>query len=175
MYLKLSDKPLCFLDIESSGLDPTINEILDFSASKNGVELSFKIKPRRIHTAHPKALEVNGYTEEEWADAISIEEAAPLISAFLADTIIVGHNVRFDVGFITEFLKEAGITTRFDYHLVDTCTLAYVFLAKDGLESMSLESVCKFIGIPPEPKIHRAINGVRSCIAVYEKLNTYIL
>lgn len=174
-YLKLSQKPLVFVDVESSGLDPVVNEILEFAAIKGSETMVMKIKPRRIHTAHPKALEVNGYNEVEWADAVDISVAAPKIIAFLRDAVLVGHNVKFDVGFIESFLKEAGINERIDYHTICTCSIAYVFLVPKGLESLSLKPVCEFLGLPPEPDLHRALAGATACKRVYETLTGYIV
>jgi len=173
-YLTLYQKPQVFIDTETSGLDPVMHELLDFAAIKDGVEMSFKIKPRRIFTASPKALEVNGYNAAEWEGALEIHEAAPKIAAFLKDSVIVGHNVRFDMSFIAEFLKEAQMDVRLDYHLVDTVTLAYVLLVPKGLISLSLEPVCNFLRLPPEPKQHRALAGARACKAVYEKMTSQL-
>ena len=36
-----------------------------------------KIKPEKIHLASPKALEVNGYSDEEWVDAPIAKEVLP--------------------------------------------------------------------------------------------------
>lgn len=169
-YKKLSEKPLAFCDVETTGLDPRMNEILEFAAIKGYETLVIKIKPRRMATAHPKALEVNGYNEAEWADAEDISTAAPKIIDFLRDAIIVGQNVGFDVAFIEDFLKEAGITERIDYHKIDVCALSYVLLTHKGLESLSLKSVCEFLGLEPEPDKHRALAGASTCKRVYETL-----
>lgn len=169
-FPKLSVRPRAFVDVETTGLDPIENEMLEFAALKGDEILNFKIKPRRMHTAHPKALEVNGYKEENWGDALDIAEAAPKIAAFLKDAVIVGHNVRFDMDFISQFLKEAGVNVRLDYHLVDTVTIAYIKLVPLGLDSLSLKNVCQFVGIQPEPEVHRALAGAKTCKAIYENL-----
>ena len=170
-YIELPQKPLVFVDTETTGLNPTVNEILEFAAVKGNETLCMKIKPRRIHTAHPKALEVNGYSEAEWTDAVDISVAAPRIAAFLRDSVFVAHNAKFDVDFINAFLAEAGINERIDYHVVDTCAIAYFLLVRKGLGSVSLAPVCKFIGVPPEPSMHRALAGAMTCKAVYEKMD----
>lgn len=179
-FVKLQDKPLAFTDTETTGLDPVTNEILEFASIKRHLDgreetLVVKIKPRRIHTAHPKALEVNGYNEAEWADAEDLSTAAPKIIDFLRNTVFVGHNAKFDVAFIEAFLKEAGIKERIDYHVVDTCTLAYVMLVPQGAKSLSLKPVCEFLGIEPEPAVHRALAGAQSCMKVYDALNGQIV
>lgn len=174
-FLNLSEKPLAFTDVETTGLDPVINEIIEFACVKGDETLVMKIKPRRIHTAHPKALEVNGYNEAEWADAEDITTAAPKIIAFLRNTVFVAHNAKFDVDHINSFLKEAGITERMDYHVVDTVGLAYVTLVRYGLESVSLKPVCEFLNIPPEPAMHRALAGATACKKVYEAIEARIV
>ena len=178
-YMILSEKPRSFVDCETTGLDDRLNEILEFAClkvHKDGREetLVLKIKPRRIHTAHPKALEVNGYNEPEWVNAIDGQQAAIQIAQFLKDTVIIGHNVRFDIGFIQQLLKEFQVSVRLDYHLVDTIAIAYLFLVPQGLESVNLANVCKFLCIPPEPSQHRALAGVLSCKAVYDELTSRI-
>lgn len=173
-YKKLGEKPLVFLDVETSGLDPAVHEILEFAGIKNNGSLVLKIKPRRIHNASPKALEVNGYNGAEWSDAADFREAAKLIFEFLRDSVLVAHNARFDVDFVSALLREAGIQERVDYHIVDTIGLAYVFLVPNGLESLALAPVCKFLGVEPEPRMHRALAGANSCKKVYEQLASRI-
>ena len=179
-YLKLSEKSRVFVDTETSGLDPILNEILEIAIIKSTPMATHdeimvvKIKPRRIHTAHPKALEVNGYNEAEWADAVDITVAAPAIMDFLRDSVFVAHNAKFDVGFVEAFLKEAGIKERIDYHTICTCSLAYAILVPRGLESLSLTPVCNFLGIPAEPTMHRALAGATACKAIYDKMTGMI-
>ena len=173
-YMKLSEKPVVFMDGETSGLRHGYHELLEFAGIKGSETLVLKIKPRRIGNADPKALEVNGYNEAEWADALYYKTAAGLILAFLKDCVIVGHNVKFDADFITALLREAGYHDRIDYHLIDTCTLAFVVLVPMGLESLSLKNVCPFMGIPPEPTMHRALAGAMACKNVYLGLSDYI-
>lgn len=171
MHLKVHQKPRAYVDVETTGLDPTCHEIIEFAALKdNGDRLTTKISPDRIDQASPQALKVNGYTPQMWEDAPSLEEVAPDISEFLTDCVIIGHNIRFDMAFIETSLRSIGIQERLDYHVVDTVTLAYEHLVPLGLESLSLRNVCKFLGIPPEPKPHCAYNGAYLAQQVYHKL-----
>lgn len=171
-FIPVCDRPIVFLDCETSHLDPRIGEMLEFAAinGTTGETLTFKLIPRRIEAAHPKALEVNGFDAAEWAlTAIPLSEAAPRMAAFLRGAVLVGHNVRFDMGFVEATLAEAGIVERFDHHLIDTCAIAY-FLLGHELASLSLKPVCVALGIEPEPDMHRAMAGARACKAVYEAL-----
>ena len=62
-----------FVDTETTGLDHTKHEMLEIAivVIENGEKTTIerKIKPTNLETAQPKALEVNGYNEEEWAEA----------------------------------------------------------------------------------------------------------
>lgn len=171
MSRKLRDKRLAFVDVETTGLDPSVHEMIEFAVIySNGEHLSFKIQPRRIEAASPKALEVNGYTPERWVDAITPEEAAVRIAKALDDCVVAGYNVKFDVGFILSLLSDMSVAAKFGYHHVDVAALAYEHLVDIGLNSLSLKNVCKFLGIPPEPDIHEALNGARACREVYRRL-----
>lgn len=168
---KLRDKPLIFLDVETTGLDPETHEIIEFAGirSDNGAILDLRIQPQHIETASPKALEVNGYNEADWADAVSPETAAQMIGEFMTG-IPVGHNTQFDLQFIRALLAKTGLVDTIDRRHGDTQTLALAKLVPQGLESLSLRAVMLFLGLSPEPEIHRAINGARSCQKIWDRL-----
>ena len=104
---------LLFLDTETTGLSPQVHEIIEFSILiRDGVEEyqeTFKIQPDHIETAHPRALEINGYNNQEWQDAISQSEAAIKINNLVRDGIVVGHNVEFDLRFMIQLMEYHGI------------------------------------------------------------------
>ena len=179
----LKDRPLLFLDLETSGLDPITNEILELACVLNETTsldtcwgLSFhrkvvfeaKIQPRRIETAHPKALEINGYTPAGWKNARPLREVLEYVAELGKDAIIVGQNIRFDMAFLNAAFKELGIEVRIDYHIVDTVTLAFEHLVPLGLKSLSLGAICKFLGV--EPGTHTAMSDTYACREVYFKL-----
>lgn len=175
-WTPLPDRLFACIDVETSGLDPNTNEILEFAGKlvrpRDFVvikDLYFKVKPLHIETAHPKALQVNGYTPEKWADAIDPAEAAERIASFCEGAVILGHNPRFDIGFINALLRRYQIEKHIDYHVVDTVTLAIEHLVPLGLDSVSLVNVCKFLGIPNDDA-HTAMGDVNRCLQVYQKL-----
>lgn len=175
-FKSLADRPLCFLDCETTGLDPDLHEIIDFAACKvvNGAiseRKQFKIRPENLETASPKALEINGYDPVKWEKmgALSMKEALPEIVDFITDTTIVGQNPFFDMGMIKGAVKRAGMDVRLPYHCIDTVTLAYEHLVPCGLEKLSLVNICEFLGIEHK-KAHTAMGDVDATMAVYFKL-----
>lgn len=168
----LRDKPVVVLDTETTGLDENENEMLEISIIRpdTSIILDTKIKPVQIETAHPKALEVNGYNEEEWADAPTWNEIAPFVKEALTDVVILGQNVSFDMRFVNAWLKRTDVGNEgVSYHTIDTATLAYEHLAPCGLQRLNLDAVCDFLGIPNDGA-HRALADCKRALIVYNKL-----
>lgn len=164
-------------DIETTGLDPIKNEIIelgfvifDDKTFKVYGQYNFKIKPEHIETAHPKALEVNGYNPKEWKDAISLKEALMFFTQATDKATFLAHNVSFDWSFIDTSLNRLGIKHTLNYHRLDTLSIAWAKLPHDKVHSFSLKTLCTYLGIEPEDKIHRAVNGAIKCYEVYREL-----
>ena len=169
----LKDRPRLFLDVETTGLDPKEHELLEIACvidtPEGGVaSFEWKVKPEHIETAQPRALEINGYTEEAWKDAKPVAEVLRLLVEHGKYAVIIGHRISFDMSFINEALKKAGIEERLDYHIIDTMTLAFEHIAPNGTTSISLQKCCDFLGI--EPGNHTALADVTACRALYYKL-----
>lgn len=172
--LRLPDLPRVFLDTETTGLDPDKHELIEFAAIKHHpsddtVEvLEFKIRPENIKTASPVALEVNGYTEEGWSDAISISDALPQIKDFIYGCIVIGHNVSFDLGFIRASFKRHGLG-RSLVRSADTLHMAREYLWNKGLPNFKLESVCDYYGVS-NAGAHTALADVIRCKEVFDRM-----
>jgi DNA polymerase III epsilon subunit-like protein len=167
-------RPLVWLDLETTGLDERQHEIIEFAAVReDGAELCFKIQPEHIETAHPRALEVNGYTPEAWAaeDALSLENALHRIVAFCKDLAPnpAGQNVAFDLRFLQAAFRDYKINWPFGYHSVDTMTLAQEHLKPLGQRSLSLHNLCETLRISNDGE-HTAMADVHRTMAVWNKL-----
>ena len=113
------------LDVETTGLSPERDHIIEFGAIKveNGEEIaSFQTfidpgcpVPRRI-------TEITGITNADLAGAPSLLPAIHMISDFIGDVPIVAHNASFDLGFLRNAYAAAGLPVRFD--VIDTLRLA---------------------------------------------------
>ena len=113
MIRPLSQRPLAFIDTETTGLDTSVHEVIEVAIVKEHPDgrvekWQSRIQPKNIEAAHPKALEVNGYTPEKWGEAPYLEHVAIDIATMLKGCVIVGHNVGFDLDFLqADFKKEA--------------------------------------------------------------------
>ena len=166
----LRHAPVVFLDTETTGLDPETHEIVEIAivALDGSVLLNTKVKPVNIEAASPRALEVNGYNEADWAGAPTFDEIKEDVMAALKHKVIVGQNPQFDRNFVVEALSRCGVEKAYrklKRHTIDTITLAWEHLVPCGLDRLNLGAECEFLGIPLEA--HQALADAQGCRAVY--------
>lgn len=176
------------IDTETTGLDYKQNEVIAFGGIVliDGVvtdTLEVYCHPERPERCSPRALEVNGYskTAREWRNAVRREDAILQIIYFLRshlDGTLVGHNVQFDIQFLTRFaeaesrkrnIADDALTIAFPKPYLDTRDIARATLAPYGLESMSLDSICYFLGWRRR-KAHSALSDCEDCIRLLRAL-----
>lgn len=164
-------KPLAFIDVETTGLNPVIHEIIEISIIKvcpiHGMtNYTSKISPVHIEHAEPRALEINGYNAKDWRDAPDAEIVMSKVCDMIAGCILVGHNVRFDEEFVFETCFRLGLRCRYDRRMIDTVTLALEHL--HNLESVSMDSIREYFGWREG---HRARIDVLQTYVLYKRLN----
>jgi DNA polymerase III alpha subunit (gram-positive type) len=184
----VSKRDYVVFDVETTGLDPNWNEIIELAAVKldaNTLEekgryyskVQFKY-PRRMSK---KVAEMNHYNEDEWKD--KARPPKDVIDGFLefsADCIKVGHNVKFDMNFVEaaykRYMKQVFTVSGpapnpwgKGYHAIDTSSLAAPLQFKGELYSVSLKNVCKHLGITNN-KAHAAMSDVLATAEVFRKL-----
>lgn len=91
------------IDIETTGLDPIFDEIIELSAVRyvnNAKESQYVslVKPREPISDFISQL--TGITNDMVSDADSIDVVLPHFLSFVGDSILVGHNIHFDINFI---------------------------------------------------------------------------
>lgn len=167
---------LVFIDIETSGLDVIIHEILEIGGVITTPDLEvieefeIKIKPERIENANPTALKINHYNEKDWEGAITLREAIKILAEKVKDCIMVGQNVAFDAGFIEHAFSRMSIDNTMHYHKLDTVSIAWAKLHKEpDLEHFSLREMCARFGITNE-RPHSALSDARATYELYKKL-----
>jgi DNA polymerase III alpha subunit (gram-positive type) len=168
---------LVFLDTETTGLKAwkygkTHHEITElalivYEDDKEVYRGCWKFFPRRIETADAVALEVGGYKEDVWSKE-AIEWNATFISSLcsiLDGSVIVGHNVKFDIGFLRALFNDFGVKFRFPPEL-DTKTLARMVW---GFEDLKMDSIRKSVDAMTCDGAHRALKDTEDCVYIYEQ------
>lgn len=165
------------LDVETTGLDPRTGSILSLGAlDLDEPSNQFYDECRIWDGAHvtDEALAINGFTREELNDATKKTEAE-LISAFIVwatdrpkNRILAAQNVSFDLEYVQEACKRAGIECPFGKRTVDTHTLVWLHMTGRGIEpplnrslhsAINLDFALRYCGVPEEPKPHNALTG----------------
>ena len=170
---------IIFIDLETSGLDPTQHEILEVGLAYKGQdhlwrEESYKIKMEHPEKADSKALEINGYSEYKWKHAQTLQDFLPSFLDRLGNFHVIGGQcVNFDVNFIIGQAKKLGLgdlaQKKVSRRLVDTTCLAYEHCVPYGLKSLSLKNICDWLDIP-QTEAHTALGDIKATVAIYDKL-----
>lgn len=158
-------KELIVLDIETTGVDFSSDDIIEIAAVKlRGSEIVDRwetlIKPTRA-ILQPTVATLTGITSADLTGAPNLAEVKDKLLAFAGELPIVGHNISFDI----DFLKEKGVVL--PGQRLDTLELAYTVLPK--LPFYSLEFLAYHYNFVDQPS-HRARADVLATIELYDLL-----
>lgn len=167
----LSELVYTVFDTETTGLEPANgDEIIQIGALRivNGRLLHQEhfdqlVDPR----CHLKAasIAIHGITDSMLLGQPTIDLVLPAFHDFCADTVLVGHNVAFDMRFLE--LKEATLGVRFDQPVLDTLLLSAV--AHPNQQSHSLEAIMQRLGIQMEQR-HNALADATATAQVFMRI-----
>lgn len=156
-------KSLVFLDLETTGTNPEINEIIEIGAVKldSDKELLFQslVKPRGEVPYYITRL--TGINSHELVNASSFNQIRHELAEFLGDAILIGHNLSFDLG----FLAAAGL--RLENPTYDTLEIARLLFP--ALPEYSLSFLSTNLEVEHLPS-HRALDDAMATLQVFNKL-----
>jgi DNA polymerase III alpha subunit (gram-positive type) len=177
---------MIIVDIETSGLDPKINGMLSLGAVdlKTNQEFYIECQLTDGREANEKALEINGFTQDQIKDSNKLTDVEALITFCrwterLEDKMLGGHNIgHLDILFLEEIWSRVdsgcfgGLKPKFpfSYRTVDSATLGYALFKK----SLSLKDLCLELGVEPENKTHNALEGARKCKEIMKIMLDFI-
>ncbi|MCF6514947.1 PolC-type DNA polymerase III [Lactobacillus sp. S2-2] len=124
--VKLEDATYVVFDVETTGLSAIYDKVIELSAvkmQKNNVIAEFEefIDPG-FHLSE-QTTNLTSITDDMVAGSKSEKEVFELFREFCGDSIIVGHNVTFDIGFMnTGYLRHD--MKEIENPIIDTLTLA---------------------------------------------------
>lgn len=168
---------IALTDLETTGLNPAIHEIIEigcvvFDSETFHISDSFnlKVKPITPWTGTDEAFAVNGYDPAEWQDALPLAIALEYYRKHTEGAMFCAHNMIFDWQFLQAASKKTGVPLDFDYHKLDLLSMAYARIPHHKMMGWSLKTICSYLRIQPEPKLHRALQGAMKEYEVYCKL-----
>lgn len=157
-------KTIVSLDLETTGLDPTQDAIIEIGAVRfrdDRVEDEFQTLVNPGLTIPPFIEQLTGINNAMVANAPRIQEVLGDLGAFVGDDPILGQNVSFDTAFLAEFgLFRTNET-------LDTYDLASVLLPAAG--RYSLTGLASALNIPVS-RSHRALEDANTARLVLHRL-----
>jgi len=179
--MAISDRPLndvefVAFDLETTGLFPISCRIVEFGAVR--FRLASGELDRFNQLADPgcpipaDATRVHGITDAMVRDMPCVAEVLPQFMAFLGgrDVILLAHNARFDLGFLSLALAKLGIRLP-DTPVLDTLALSRRFLP--GLGNYRLETVARHLRLA-ESEDHRALSDARLAMGAFRAIASRI-
>ena len=161
------------IDLETTGLSPADNEIIEFAAVhvKNGLTedtFSCLANPKRP-IPHEITLKT-GITDEMVAAAPPVSKVLYDFLHFVCDLPLVGYNVSFDVNFLYDSaMRHYG--HGIDNTHIDVCRIARN--AIPGQPNYKLGTVLSYFGISND-HAHRALSDALATQQLYERLKGFI-
>ncbi len=149
MSLQLT-RPICFIDLETTGINISLDRIVEIAIVKIGLDGTKQVKRRLVNPEMPipkASSDVHGITDEMVKDAPSFKVLANEIKQFMEGSDIGGYNSnRFDVPILNEEFLRAGIQVDMEsrklldvqkvFHMMEQRTLsaAYQFYCHKTLQ-----------------------------------------
>ena len=155
----LSEVTFVVVDLETTGASPRTDAITEIGALRlRGGELlgTFETLVNPGVSVPPMITVLTGITDAMLVPAPKITEVLPAFLEFAHGAVIVGHNVRFDVGFLDAALVEHGYP-RLAHRRVDTVALARR-LIRDEVPNLRLSTLARHFRTAAEP-VHRGVRG----------------
>lgn len=156
------------LDLETTGLSPQKNYILEIGALKvvdEEIIDTFETFLQCPVAIEPRIVELTGITDEMVRDGMTEKEAVSKLLEFVGGRDILGHNIPFDYSFLMEAARRQG--TVFEAKLLDTLKIARKVLPE--VEKKSLEYLCSYYHIHTKES-HRALEDARAAYELYKIL-----
>ena len=162
------------LDLETTGLDPHYDDIIEvaclkFAGGKQVDSFHSYIQPRpfqdddgQLHFVDDFITDLTGITDDMLKDAPRLASIAPELTKYQGNSVLVGHNVNFDINFLYDNFM-AALRKPLHNNFVDTMRIARIVMP--DLPHHRLKDLCKAFSIDTD--LHRADND---CMATQKIL-----
>jgi len=164
---KLSDITFVSFDVETTGLDPATERIIEYGAIKfksdaTIEEKSWLINPRRRITAG--ARKVHGITHDMVKRERIFRTVYPEIMTFIDGTVLLAHNARFDINFFTaEMLRNNKPLP--DAMIIDTLPLFRKWFP--DAPAHNLTALAEYLGVTGG-EFHRGMSDAAYVVQIFQ-------
>lgn len=158
----LSEVTFCVLDLETTGGSAQQCEITEMGAARYrlGEEIaSFQTLVNPGSPIPPFITVLTGITQAMVIEAPRVDAALPAFLEFIGDAVVVGHNIRFDLSFLSSAARRLGYPP-LSNRTVDTVALARR-LVRPEVRNLKLSTLAVHFRSPIKPT-HRALDDARA-------------
>jgi DNA polymerase III epsilon subunit family exonuclease len=148
------------VDVETTGGSPAQCSLTEVAAARyRGGELlgTYQTLVRPDERIPPFITALTGISDAMVAEAPRVGEMLPSFLEFVGRSVLVGHNLRFDLSFLDHALVATG-RDALTNPTVDTLALARR-LVRDLVHNCKLGTLASTLGLPHQPS-HRALTDV---------------
>lgn len=159
------------LDTETTGLSAQNDKIIEIallkvSGGKIVDEYCTLVNPQQ-HIGS-RASEINGIYDDDVKDAPLYDEVGEKTAEFLGNCTIVGHNIKFDLGFMGGLLKSVTLDQDLTWKYIDTIDVAK--RAYPGERNYKLQTLVQSLGIETDGA-HRAKSDALATWKLFDLCN----
>lgn len=167
-------KDYVLLDIETTGLSPEYDSIIEIGAVKvSGDKITDEFQSFVAYDDElPEFItELTGITDEMLAGAPSADEVIRNFDVFVGDNTIVGYNVNFDINFLYDYF-ETFLNKELQNNFIDCMRIARKLYPSE--KHHRLKDMVEIYDISVE-KVHRALDDCKATKTVFDKLHDEVL
>lgn len=191
---------LCFIDTETTGVDPSKNgiiqvagiiyDVINFSPHLEMRELDvfdIRLQPHPSDIIDNKALEVNGVTLDTLRSYQSYKDGYSQLLKILKShvdkfdktdkMVFIGYNTRFDFDMLRQFFiknDDKYFGSWFWYPTIDVMEMAMLYVVKHDkrfvLPDFKLKTVASFFDVKIPEHLHDALVDIRLTMHLFARL-----
>ena len=157
---RLRDVPVAVVDVETTGASPRFGDrvtevgVARYEGGRLAREYARLIDPKR--RIGPGIVALTGITQDMVDGQPTFAARLDEVADALRGAVVVGHNVRFDLGFLSAEFRRAGTTLANELgnpHVLDTVRIARRRFGRGG---NGLQKLSRRLGVEPTAA-HRAL------------------
>jgi DNA polymerase-3 subunit epsilon len=166
-FLPINEATFCIVDIETNGSKIQKHQIIEIAA--------IKVKNKKIidkfetlvecDSINPAITEITGICVDDTKNAPKLKKVLYDFKEFLADSVFVAHDVKFDYGFISASFEKIGLLPLLNRAL---CSIE---LAERTISSYryGLKYLNDYLNLNPNATHHRAMSDVMTTYKLFIK------
>jgi DNA polymerase III epsilon subunit family exonuclease len=169
----LHDTPLAFVDVETTGAAADLGDrvieigIVRIERGQRVASYAQLINPQR--RISPGVIALTGITPDMVADQPCFADQLPAMLELLQGAAILGHNVRFDLWFLTKELRRCGLDICQALHNAPVFDTVRIARRRFGRGGNALQTLAPRLGIIPS-QAHRALADAQTTAGVFKQL-----